>query len=51
MLLTVQLEIDDASLYGIFQKLLVYGGVAIPFTFSGVTVCLALTKFSGQVSR
>jgi hypothetical protein len=39
------------SLEGVTSFTLVYLVTSIPFIFSGVTVCLALTRFPGQVSR
>jgi len=43
--------VDDASVLGQWPLVLTYVVIAIPFIFSGICVCLALTKFPGQVSR
>ena len=39
------------SLAGVYSATLIYLVTAIPFIFSGVCVCLALTRFPGQISR
>jgi len=39
-----------ASLHALPHLLLTYVAIALPFTFSGVCVCLALTRFPRQVS-
>ena len=41
----------DTSLLGLYSVGLTYAVIAIPFVFSGIVVCLALTKFPLQVSR
>ena len=43
--------VTDASVVGIYSIGLTYLVVSVPFVFSGVCVCLALTKFPRQVSR
>ena len=40
----------EASLGALAGLLLTYMAVALPFTFSGICVCLALTRFPRQVS-
>ena len=37
------------SLIGLYSGILAFGLVAVPFFFSGITVCVALTKFPRQV--
>lgn len=39
------------SIVGVFSIVLTYTVLCVPFVFSGVCVCLALTRFAGQVSR
>ncbi len=39
------------TLPGLFSVVLTYGGLVAPFLCGGVCVCLALTKFPGQVAR
>ena len=39
------------SLVGLYSIALTYTVLSVPFTFSGICVCLALTKFPQQVSR
>ena len=39
------------SLAGVYSCGFFYLITAIPFTFSGICVCLALTRFPGQISR
>ncbi len=39
------------SLMSIYSIMLSYSIISLPFIFSGITVCLALTKFPKQVSR
>jgi len=39
------------SIVGLYLIALTYVVIAVPFVFSGVAVCLALTRFPGQVSR
>lgn len=39
------------SVVGVYSLALTYVVIAVPFVFSGICVCLALTKFPGQVSR
>lgn len=39
------------SLIVYFSMILTFAIVAVPFFFVGITTCIALTKFSGQVSR
>ncbi|UCB53040.1 MAG: hypothetical protein JSV10_02835, partial [Candidatus Zixiibacteriota bacterium] len=43
--------VKDASIVGLWPLVLTYVVISIPFVFSGICVCLALTKFPGQVSR
>jgi len=40
----------ELSLTGILTVVLTYGVLSIPFTFSGIVVALALTRFPHQVS-
>ena len=39
------------TLMGVYSVGFTYFVISVPFIFSGVCVCLALTKFSGQVSK
>ena len=39
------------SIVGLYSIALTYAAVSLPFVFSGVCVCLALTKFPQQVSK
>jgi spermidine synthase len=39
------------SLAGVYSATLLYSVTSIPFIFSGVCVCLALTRFPQQISR
>src|SRR5437867_1522091 len=39
------------SLTGLYIITLTYAVIAVPFVFSGICVCLALTRFPAQVSR
>jgi len=41
----------DISLLSLYSLALTYFVIALPFIFSGVCVCLALTRFSEQVSK
>jgi hypothetical protein len=41
----------DTSLLGLYSVALTYTVIGVPFVFSGIVVCLALTKFPSQVSR
>jgi hypothetical protein len=41
----------DFSVMGVYTTALTYVVLAVPFAFSGVCVCLALTRFPGQVSQ
>jgi hypothetical protein len=41
----------DTSLLGLCSVGLTYAVIGVPFVFSGIVVCLALTKFPSQVSR
>ena len=41
----------DLSLIGLYSVALVYTVLTIPFIFSGICVCLALTKYPHRVSR
>jgi hypothetical protein len=43
--------VKEASMAGLWPLVLTFAVIAIPFVFSGICVCLALTKFPGQVSR
>lgn len=50
-LLHLQLPVDPKwTLEGVSSAALTYAIIAVPFTFSGVVVCLTLTRFSRQVS-
>lgn len=50
--LQLQIPFDPAwSLTSILQVAVTYLVISTPFVFSGITVCLALTRFPGQVSR
>ncbi len=40
----------ELSLYGVASVLLTYAVLSVPFTFSGIVVALALTRFPRQVS-
>jgi hypothetical protein len=44
-------HVKDASIVGQWPLVLTYVVISIPFIFSGICVCLALTKFPGQVSK
>jgi len=41
----------DLSITGLYAIALNYAVLAVPFVFSGICVCLALTRFPGQVGR
>ncbi|KPL12167.1 hypothetical protein AMJ85_01800 [candidate division BRC1 bacterium SM23_51] len=43
--------ITTASLAGLFSIVATYVVISVPFVFSGICVCVALTKFPRQVSR
>ena len=43
--------ITDASFKNLFFIALTYAVISVPFVFSGICVCLALTKFPGNVGR
>ncbi len=43
--------ITNASLKNLFFIALTYTVISIPFVFSGIAVCLALTKFPDKISR
>ena len=43
--------VEDKSFMGLYSIALIYGVISVPFVFSGICVCLALTKFPAQVSR
>ncbi len=43
--------ITHKSVVGVYSIALNYVVIALPFVFSGICVCLALTRFPGQVSR
>lgn len=50
-LLHLQLPVDPTwTLEGMSSAALTYLVIAVPFTFSGIAVCLTLTRFSSQVS-
>jgi hypothetical protein len=50
-LLHLQLPVDPKwTLEGVSSAALTYAIIAVPFTFSGVVVCLTLTRFHTQVS-
>ena len=40
----------ELSLYGVASVVLTYAVLSVPFTFSGIVVALALTRFPRQVS-
>ena len=40
----------ELSLYGIASVVVTYAVLSVPFTFSGIVVALALTRFPRQVS-
>lgn len=42
---------ENTTFYGIFIIIITYIIIAIPFIFSGICVCLALTKFPEQISK
>ncbi|MBI4519129.1 MAG: hypothetical protein HY699_25340 [Deltaproteobacteria bacterium] len=41
----------NVSLLGIYSVALTYVVIAVPFVFSGIAVCLALTRFPAHVNR
>ncbi len=41
---------ESITVVGIFSFALTYAVIAVPFLFSGIAVCIALTKFPRQVS-
>ena len=41
---------ESLTVVGVFSFALTYFVVAVPFFFSGIAVCIALTKFPGRVS-
>jgi spermidine synthase len=41
----------DRSIAGLYSIALTYAVISIPFVFSGICVCLALTRFPRQVSK
>jgi hypothetical protein len=43
--------VADESLVGLYSIALTYIVISIPFVFSGIGVCVALTKFPRQVSK
>lgn len=43
--------VRGASIMGLYPLVLTYVVISIPFVFSGICVCLALTKFPRQVSK
>ncbi len=43
--------VPEASIVGVYSMALTYVVIAVPFVFSGICVCLALTKFPRHVSR
>lgn len=43
--------VHGASLVGLYSMALTYIVIALPFVFSGICVCLALTRFPERVSR
>ena len=50
----IQLRIPfvfEKSLSGFFSIAAIYTIIAVPFVFSGICVCIALTKFPGQISK
>ena len=50
-LVHLQLPVDPKwTLEGVSSAALTYAIIAVPFTFSGIVVCLTLTRFSTQVS-
>lgn len=49
-LLCIPFSEDTTSMVGLFSFALTYSVIAVPFFFSGVAVCLALTKYPTRVS-
>ncbi len=43
--------VDEPSMVGWYSLALTYLIISVPFVFSGICVCLALTKFPRQVSK
>ncbi|MFH1940993.1 MAG: hypothetical protein ABIL68_02720 [bacterium] len=43
--------IRDGSIAGLYSIVLTYTVISFPFVFSGICVCIALTKFPRQVSK
>ncbi|MBU0679246.1 MAG: hypothetical protein KJ626_14180 [Verrucomicrobia bacterium] len=43
--------VPSSTFMGVFSAALTFTVIAVPFVFSGVCVCIALTKFPRQVSR
>jgi hypothetical protein len=41
----------ERSLVGLWSVLLTYAAIAVPFVFSGICVCLVLTRFPAQLHR
>jgi hypothetical protein len=41
----------EASLVGLWSVMLTYLAIAVPFVFSGISVCLILTRFPRQLHR
>ncbi len=41
----------DRSIAGLYSVALTYSAISVPFVFSGVCACLALTRFPQQVSK
>jgi len=42
--------VDDASTEGVLSAVVTFSAISVPFVCSGICICLALTKFPGQVS-
>jgi len=49
--LSIPFVTTDISIVGLYSIALTYVVISVPFVFSGVCVCLALTKFPQQVSK
>jgi hypothetical protein len=43
--------IRDRSIVGLYSIALTYAVISVPFVFSGISVCIAMTKFPNQVSK
>ena len=49
--LSIPIPNDILSIIGLYSIALTYAVISVPFVFSGICVCLALTKFPQQVSK